>query len=168
MLLLFIFKPLIFNDMPKKSAGILLFRFRNRKPEFLLVHPGGPFWVRKDLHAWSVPKGEFEDNENPLAAAIREFEEETGTRLSGNFIELAPVRQKSGKTVYCYAIEGDLDTEKIRSNYFEIEWPARSGLKKSFPEIDRGEWFDPETAKVKIIESQVPFIDEIQSKIAGE
>lgn len=153
--------------MAKKSAGILLFRFRNRKTEFFLVHPGGPFWVRKDVHSWSVPKGEFED-ENPLTAAIREFEEETGFRLSGEFIELAPVRQKSGKTVYCFAIRGDIDPEQIRSNSFEIEWPAGSGQKKSFPEIDRGEWFDPETAKVKIIEAQAAFIDELQGKIAEE
>jgi len=148
--------------MPKKSAGILLFRFANSEPEVFLVHPGGPFWANKNFNSWSVPKGEFDDDEEPLDAAKREFEEETGTTLPSDvFIQLTPVRQKSGKQIFCYACEGDIDTLNIRSNTFEIEWPPRSGIKKSFPEIDRGDWFAVPEAKKRIIESQSGLIDQL-------
>jgi predicted NUDIX family NTP pyrophosphohydrolase len=148
--------------MPKKSAGILLFRFVNSEPEVFLVHPGGPFWAKKDLNSWSVPKGEFDDGEDPLDAARREFEEETGITLTADdFIQLIPIRQKSGKQVFCYACKGDLDVLSIRSNTFDIEWPPESGSRKSFPEIDRGEWFAFPEAKRKIIESQAGLIDQL-------
>ena len=148
--------------MPKKSAGILLFRFANSKLEVFLVHPGGPFWINKDLNSWSVPKGEFADDEEPLEAARREFEEETGIALpEADFIPLVPVSQKSGKQIYCYACMGDLDPVKIKSNTFEIEWPPKSGSKKSFPEIDRGEWFAVPEAKRRVIEAQTGLIDQL-------
>src|SRR5215212_7662130 len=120
-----------------KSAGILLFRRINKQIEFFLVHPGGPFWAKKDLGAWSIPKGEYTDGEEPLQAACREFEEETGQAVTGDFIELKPLRQKSGKIVQAWAVEGDMDADNIRSNMFEMEWPPGSGKKKSFPEVDK-------------------------------
>jgi predicted NUDIX family NTP pyrophosphohydrolase len=147
--------------MKKKSAGILLYRIRNKKMEVLLVHPGGPFWKSKDEGAWTIPKGEADDNEDLLATAIREFEEETGTALKGSFIELTPVKQKSGKLVYAWAIEGDLNEKKISSNTFEIEWPPKSGKMQSFPEIDRAEWFTITQAKEKINAAQVALLDEL-------
>lgn len=148
--------------MAKKSAGILLYRIGNKDPEVFLVHPGGPFWAKKDDGAWSIPKGEFEDDEEPLAAAKREFEEETGIKVSGEFIELSPIKQKSGKIVYAWAVEGNIDPAKIKSNEFEIEWPPRSGTMKTFPEIDRAEWFYLNEAKKKIIESQANFIEALK------
>lgn len=151
--------------MPQKSAGVLLYRIRNKNPEVLLVHPGGPFWKNKDEGAWSIPKGEFDDNERPLDAAIREMKEETGVVLKGDFIELNPVKQKSGKLVYAFAKEHDLDPSQIKSNEFEMEWPPKSGKKKMFPEIDKAEWFDIKTAKEKIIAAQTSFIDELISKL---
>ncbi len=151
--------------MEKKSAGILLYRLTNSKLEVLLVHPGGPFWAKKDLHCWSIPKGEFTEEEGPLAAAKREFKEEIGIPLSGNFIELNPIKQKNGKTVFCYACEGDIDPKLIESNTFEIDWPPKSGIKQSFPEIDRGEWFDITIGKLKINESQATLIDELILKL---
>ncbi|HLP74006.1 MAG TPA: NUDIX domain-containing protein [Bacteroidales bacterium] len=151
--------------MPKQSAGILLYRIKDSKPEFFLVHPGGPFWAKKDAGAWSIPKGEFSDDEKPVDAAIREFSEETGKEIGGDFIELKPVKQKGGKTVYCFAIEKDIDTKGIRSNTFELEWPPRSGRKQAFPEVDRTGWFDAGTAKIKILESQVPLIEELLAKL---
>lgn len=151
--------------MPKQSAGILIYRIKNSQPEFFLVHPGGPFWAKKDNGAWSIPKGEFSDNEKPQDAAIREFMEETGQEISGEFIKLMPVRQKGGKTVHCFAIRKDLDPTEIKSNTFEMEWPPRSGRKHIFPEIDRAGWFDTETAREKILESQKPLIDELNEKI---
>ena len=151
--------------MPQKSAGVLLYRIRNKNPEVLLVHPGGPFWKNKDEGAWSIPKGEFDDNERPLDAAIREMKEETGVVLKGDFIELNPVKQKSGKLVYAFAKEHDLDPSQIKSNEFEMEWPPKSGKKKMFPEIDKAEWFDIKTAKEKIIAAQKSFIDELISKL---
>jgi predicted NUDIX family NTP pyrophosphohydrolase len=151
--------------MGKQSSGILLYRLSNSILEVFLVHPGGPFWARKDLHAWSIPKGEFTDEEDPLSAALREFEEETGIHLTGHFTALSPVIQKGGKKVYCYSCEGNLDPDKIRSNTFEMEWPPKSGKKQFFPEIDRGEWFEVATGKLKIIESQAAFIDELVEKL---
>ena len=150
--------------MAKKSAGILLFRFNNKNLEVLLVHPGGPFWKNKDQGAWSIPKGEF-DSEEPLDAAIRELKEETGLVLKGHFIELTPVKQKSGKLVYGFAKEHDFDPSQIKSNEFEMEWPPKSGKKKLFPEIDKAEWFDAETAKERIISAQMAFIEDLAKKL---
>lgn len=144
-----------------KSAGILLYRGKGKEREYFLVHPGGPFWKNKDIGAWSVPKGEFEEGEEPLKAARREFEEETGVSVNGNFIELKPVRQKSGKMVYAWALEGDLDHLIIQSNTIKIEWPPRSGKSIEIPEVDRGGWFNYETAKEKMIPGQVPILEEL-------
>lgn len=152
--------------MVKKSAGILPYRFVNGAPEVLLVHPGGPFWAKKDAGAWSVVKGEFTDDEEPLAAARREFEEETGVRLKDSrFIPLTPIKQKSGKTVYAWALQTDLDPGNITSNTFEMEWPPSSGKKQSFPEIDKAGWFTIKEAKEKILAAQSPLIDELLKKI---
>ncbi len=151
----------------KKSAGILLYRLLKNKPEFFLVHPGGPFWTNKDAGAWTIPKGEYDINEEPLAAAIREFSEETGHIISGNFISLTPIIQKAGKQVDAWALEGDIDTTNIRSNSFNIEWPPKSGNWKSYPEIDRAEWFDIKTAKEKINPAQVAFLEELIMKLDG-
>ena len=151
--------------MPKKSAGILLYRIVNKNLEVFLVHPGGPFWARKDNGAWSIPKGEFEDDEEPLAAAKREFKEETGIEISGEFIQLTSIKQKSGKIVYAWAVEGDIDPAKIKSNDVEIEWPPRSGRQQTFPEIDRAEWFNYVEAQKKIISAQSPLIEELKNKV---
>ncbi|TWV98007.1 NUDIX domain-containing protein [Chitinophaga pinensis] len=151
--------------MAKQSAGILLYRRKAKKLEVFLGHPGGPFWAKKDLGSWSVPKGEYLDGEEPLQAAIREFEEETGYRPAGDFIQLTTIRQKGHKTVHCWAVAGDLDPEKIVSNDFEMEWPPRSGKMKSFPEIDRAAWFSVEEAREKILERQAAFIDELVQMI---
>jgi predicted NUDIX family NTP pyrophosphohydrolase len=145
----------------KQSAGILVYRIINKKPEVFLVHPGGPFWKNKDAAAWSIPKGEFDADESALDAAKREFEEETGILLKGKFIELQPVKQKSGKTVYAWAYEGDIDASTIRSNSFEIEWPPKSGKKTSFPEIDKAGWFDIKTGKEKINAYQVNLLEQL-------
>lgn len=145
---------------PKQSAGILLYR-QKKSIEFLLAHPGGPFWKNKDAGSWSIPKGEFLENEEPLAAAIREFGEETGIVLTGKFIELQPVKQASGKMVFAWALESDPVLDNFQSNTFEMEWPPGSGKKQVFPEIDRVEWFDAHTSKEKIIPAQQAFIDEL-------
>jgi len=147
--------------MQKKSAGILLYRFSKKIPEVFLVHPGGPFWKNKDAGAWSIPKGEFADDEEALAAAKREFEEETGIAVSGHFKALTPVRLKSGKTIYAWALEKDIPAGAVKSNLFEMEWPPKSGKKQQFPEIDKGEWFSIAGAKQKINPSQAAFIDEL-------
>ena len=147
--------------MPKQSAGILLYRMEAHGPSVLLVHPGGPFWAKKDLGAWSVPKGEYSPGEDPLGVAIREFEEETGTRLTGDFRPLGELRQAGGKRVLGWAVEGDIDPATIRSNVFELEWPPRSGRKQTFPEIDRAEWFSCARAREKILPSQREFIDRL-------
>lgn len=151
--------------MPQKSAGILLFRSTKKILEVFLVHPGGPFWKNKDAGAWTIPKGEFGEDEKPLNAALREFNEETGVTLKGDFIELTPVKQKSGKLVYAWAKELDLDPSQIKSNEFEMEWPPKSGKKKMFPEIDRAEWFDIGTAKQKLIAAQANFVIELSEKL---
>ena len=149
--------------MPKRSAGILL----HRRGEVLLVHPGGPFWAKRDDGAWSIPKGEYDDGEDSLAAARREFEEELGSALPGD-AELRPlgeVKQKHGKVVVCWAAEGDLDATAAHSNTFEIEWPPRSGNLKEFPEVDRVEWFDLPTARTKMKAAQAPFLDRLLDAI---
>ena len=153
------------NIMSKKSAGILLYRIKDKNLEVLLVHPGGPFWKNKDEAAWSIPKGEFDDDEKPLDAAIREMKEETGIALKGDFIELTPVKQKGGKLVYAFAKEFDLDPSQIKSNELEIEWPPKSGKKKMFPEIDKAEWFDVKGAKEKIITAQSSLIDDLINRL---
>jgi predicted NUDIX family NTP pyrophosphohydrolase len=145
----------------KKSAGILLYRIVTKTPEVLLVHPGGPFWKNKDEGSWSVPKGEFTDEENALDAAKREFEEETGFSCNGDFVALTPVKMKSGKKVYAWALEKDIDAGAIKSNEFEMEWPPKSKKMQSFPEIDKAAWFSPAEAKKKINALQANFIDEL-------
>ncbi len=152
------------KSVSKKSAGILLYRLSGGPMEVLLVHPGGPFWAKKDDGAWSIPKGEFEAEEDPLAAAQRELEEETGIKAEGNFIELTPVKQKSGKWVYAWALEKDIDPGSIKSNEFEMEWPPKSGKKKSFPEIDKAAWFGVAEARRKILSGQLPLINELEVK----
>ena len=150
--------------MPRTSAGILLFRRGGAEPEVLLVHPGGPYWVKKDDGAWSIPKGEYDEGDNAVVAARREFFEELGSRLpAGRITPLGEVRQKGGKRVVGFAAEGDLDPAAIRSNSFEMVWPPRSGRMRSFPEIDRAGWFDPELASQKIIEGQRPLLDRLWS-----
>lgn len=145
----------------KQSAGILLFKKENLELKFFLVHPGGPFFAKKDAGWWTIPKGEINPAEDFLVAAIREFEEETCTRLSGDFIPLQPIIQKAGKKVFCWAIEGDLDATKINSNTFEMIWPPKSGKAKSFPEIDKAGWYNTAEAKRMIMESQISFLDEL-------
>lgn len=145
----------------KQSAGILLYRFNKNHPEFFLVHPGGPFWKNKDIGTWSIPKGEFEDDEDPLAAARREFHEETGQKIDGDFIELNPIKMKSGKMVYAWAIEKDIDPTILLSNTIMIDWPPKSGKKLEIPEVDRGEWFSFADAKEKINPAQANFLDQL-------
>ena len=145
----------------KQAAGLLPFRIIKKKPEVLLAHPGGPFWKNKDAGAWSIVKGEYNADEEPLAAAKREWQEETGIKLSGKYMPLKPVKQKSGKIITAFAIEADFDTSKITSNTFEIEWPPNSGKKQSFPEIDRVAWFSIEEAKEKINPAQAAMIEEL-------
>jgi predicted NUDIX family NTP pyrophosphohydrolase len=147
--------------MSKHSAGILLFRFRNEKLEVMLVHPGGPFWAKKDNGAWSIPKGLFEENENPMDAAKREFKEETGFEVDGEFIELGELQQPSKKIVHAWALEKDLDETKIMSNTFTLEWPKNSGRLQECPEIDKAGWFDIEQGKKKILKGQISFIDKL-------
>lgn len=147
--------------MPKTSAGVIIYRIREGALEVFLVHPGGPFWARKDLGAWSIPKGEFTEPEDPLAAAIRELQEETGYEAEGPFVPLAPRKQPGGKTVHAWAVEGDLDPRQIRSNTFLLEWPKGSGRQKEFPEVDRAEWFDLAEAKRRILPGQAGFLDEL-------
>lgn len=143
----------------KRSAGILLVRFE-KEPEFFLVHPGGPFFKKKHEGWWTIPKGEILSGEDPLTAAIREFEEETGYRPLGPFRPLKPIKQKGGKEVLCWTTEEDLDADLVESNSFEIEWPPKSGLLKCFPEIDKAEWFNYSNAKRLINIKQIPFLDE--------
>ena len=150
--------------MPRISAGLLLYRIRDGALEFLLVHPGGPFWKNKDAGAWTIPKGEIGDNEE-LAAAVREFEEELGFKPSGPFIELTPIKQKAGKVVHAWAFQGDCDPTQIKSNTFSIEWPPKSGKQAEFPEVDRADFFNLEDAKVKINPAQVPFLEEAQRRV---
>lgn len=148
--------------MKKQSAGILLYRFRGKTAEVLLVHPGGPFWKNKDAGAWSIPKGEYDETEDPLLAAIREFEEETGQPVQGSFVPLTPVKQKSGKWVHAWVLEGDFDEKELHSNFFEVEWPPRSGKQQSFPEIDKAAWFSLQEAKEKINPGQAGLLNELE------
>ena len=150
--------------MPARSAGILLHR---PGPEVLLVHPGGPFWARKDLGAWSIPKGELEPGEDPRARALTEFAEETGTDLgAAELHDLGEVRQRGGKLVLAFAVAGDLDPDAIVSNTFEMEWPPRSGRRAAFPEVDRAAWFALDAARERINPAQAPLLDRLQASIA--
>jgi predicted NUDIX family NTP pyrophosphohydrolase len=148
--------------VPKASAGLLLFRCVNGTPQVLLVHPGGPFWARKDTGAWMIPKGEIGQDEDALAAAKREFTEETGATASGDFIALQPRRQAGGKLVYAWAVEGDFDPARLTSNTFTMEWPPRSGKQQAFPEVDRAAWLTFSDARRKILASQRGFLDELE------
>jgi predicted NUDIX family NTP pyrophosphohydrolase len=148
--------------MAKRSAGILMYRRRDGELQVLLGHPGGPFWAKKDAGAWSIPKGEIDAGEDPLAAAKREFTEETGLRPDGELVALTPIRQKGGKVVLAWAIEGDCDARAIESNVFSMEWPPKSGKMAEFPEIDRAEWFSLDEARRRINPGQLPFIEELQ------
>ena len=146
----------------KKSAGILMYKKARRSILVLLVHPGGPFWRKRDDGAWSIPKGEYGDDEAPESAARREFAEETGCATDGALQPLGELRQKSGKVVTAFALKGVFDTSRLRSNLFEIEWPPRSGHFQSFPEIDRAEWFSLSEAGQKIVGSQRPFLKSLE------
>ena len=152
----------------RRSAGLLVFRRTDDGViEILVVHPGGPFWARKDLGAWSLPKGEYDDDEDPELAARREFAEELGTAApEGELLELGEVRLKSGKVVVAWAVEGDLDTAEIVSNTFEAEWPPRSGRRQEFPEVDRAEWFGPDEARVRLNPAQAEFVDRLEALLA--
>lgn len=149
--------------MKKQSAGILLFRFRGEAVEVFLVHPGGPFWKNKDAGAWSIPKGEYEETEDPLSAAIREFKEETGHAVKGSFLPLTSIKQKSGKWVHVWALEGELDETKVQSNSFEMEWPPRSGKQQAFPEVDKAAWLSLPEAKEKINPAQAGLLNELEN-----
>ena len=152
--------------MPKpESAGILLYRWRDGRLEVLLAHPGGPFWARRDEGAWTIPKGEVVDGEAPLAAARREFEEETGYSPPGPFVALTAVRQRSGKRVQAWASPGDFDPRRLRSNTFEMEWPPRSGRTAEFPEVDRAAYFSLEEARAKLNPAQTAWLDELPPKL---
>jgi predicted NUDIX family NTP pyrophosphohydrolase len=151
--------------MPERSAGILVYRRRGPGVEFLLAHPGGPFWKNRDEGAWSIPKGLIGEGEETLAAARREFGEETGQAVEGDFRPLQPLRQKSGKIVHAFLVEADLDLESFRSNLFEMEWPRRSGQTQAFPEIDRVSWFGPDESLAKILPGQAGFIHEATAKL---
>ena len=151
--------------MPQKSAGLLLFRETPSGVEVLLVHPGGPFWAKKDAGAWSIPKGEIAGGEEPLNAAQREVEEELGFTPVGNFIPLEPVRQTGGKIVFAWAVRADFNPSDLRSNRFSLEWPPKSGRRQEFPEVDAAAWFGMDAARSKMIAGQVPLLDQLLKSI---
>ena len=151
--------------MSKRSAGILMYRRTGRKLHLLLVHPGGPFWANKDDGAWSIPKGLFEDGEDLLRAAQREFEEETGCVPAGEFLELGNFKQPSGKTIVAWGLEGDFEIGRFRSNRFSMEWPPKSGQLQEFPEADRAEWFRPQEALRKILKGQAPIVTKLFQRL---
>ena len=148
----------------KKSAAVLLYR-RGVDVQVFLVHPGGPFWAKKDEGAWSLPKGEFEDNEDPLKAARREFEEETSYVIDGEFEKLDPIKQRGGKVIFAWAVEGDCDAGRIKSNTFSMVWPPRSGRVQEFPEVDRADWFTVGEARTRILPGQVGFLEQLMSNL---
>jgi predicted NUDIX family NTP pyrophosphohydrolase len=145
----------------KRSAALLVYKRATDGLQVFLVHPGGPFWAKKDHGAWSIPKGEFDDGEDGLAAARREFFEEVGQQVDGAFLALTPCKQKGGKVVHAWAVEGEVDEAAVKSNEFELEWPPRSGRKARFPEVDQGRWFAIPEAKRRILASQLPILDEL-------
>jgi predicted NUDIX family NTP pyrophosphohydrolase len=149
--------------MPKRSAGLLMFRRLSNGLEVFLVHPGGPLWAKKDEGAWTIPKGEYDEDESPLAAAQREFEEETGFHATGEFVDLGSIKQKSGKIVTAWAFEGDCDPDKLISNICEIEWPPRSGRRLEIPEVDRGRWFNIDEARKYIRSEQEKLLDNLRT-----
>ena len=151
--------------MPKQSAGLLVYRLRDKSLEVFLVHPGGPFWAKKDAGAWSIPKGEFAPDEDALSAAQREFTEETGIVLNGPFAALGTVRQSSGKTIYAFVTEADIDPAKIVSNTFRMEWPPRSGQFAEFPEVDRAAWFPIEMAAEKMNQGQLELLARLRATL---
>jgi predicted NUDIX family NTP pyrophosphohydrolase len=157
--------PLNSSQRLTSSAGILMYRRAGSKLEVLLVHPGGPYWRRKDHGSWSIPKGEMDAGEDAAVAAVREFTEETGVVLTAPLEPLGEIRQRGGKRVLAFAVEGDLDVAAITSNTFEIEWPPRSGKMQTFPEIDRAEWFDLPAARAKILDSQRPLLDGLAERV---
>jgi predicted NUDIX family NTP pyrophosphohydrolase len=148
--------------MPTTSAGILAFRRKYGRIEVLLVHPGGPFWRNKDLGAWSIPKGEYGPGEDPEVVARKEFREEVGFEMTGELFPLSEIRQRGGKIVKAFAVATDIDVQNIQSNMFEIEWPPRSGRRQKFPEVDRAEWFDLNSARTKINEAQRTLLDRLE------
>lgn len=149
----------------KKSAGILIYRFFNNNLEVLLGHPGGPYWKNKDAGAWSIPKGEFNDDEEAMDAALREAKEEIGLDVIGDLIELSPVKLKSGKLIFAWAVESDFDPALLKSIMFEMEWPPKSGIKQDFPEIDEAAWYNISEALKKINAGQAPLIKELENKL---
>jgi len=151
--------------LPRRSAGILLYKRTQAGPLLLLLHPGGPFWARKDDGAWTIPKGEYDAGEDPLTAARREFAEETGAAIATDVIPLGEFRQAGGKLVTAFAAEGDFDPATLRSNHFSMEWPPKSGRTKEFPEIDRAAWFAPARAREKILRSQQAVIDALLERL---
>jgi len=151
--------------MPKRSAGLLMYRRTSSQREVFLVHPGGPFWAKKDLGAWSIPKGEYGPDDDPLTAARREFEEETGLAPEGIFKALGEWKQAGGKIVTAWAIEGDCDPATLKSNTFSLEWPPRSGRMVEFPEVDRWEWFSMDAAQERILTGQKIFLDRLLALI---
>ncbi|HEY7531264.1 MAG TPA: NUDIX domain-containing protein [Nitrospiraceae bacterium] len=151
----------------KLSAGILLYRIIAGQIQVFLVHPGGPFWARKDDGSWSLPKGEHTAEEDPLTVAKREFREETGFSVSGAFTALSTVKQPNGKVISVWAVEGDLEASSVRSNSFTVEWPPRSGRMQEFPEVDRASWFDLPTAERKLLPGQRPFLDQLREVLRG-
>jgi predicted NUDIX family NTP pyrophosphohydrolase len=151
--------------MKKRSAGILTYRRSGPGLEVLLVHPGGPFWAKKDLGAWSIPKGEYEESEDPLAAAQREFREELGAEVDGAFLDLGTLVQPSRKEIIAWAVEGDFPVAELKSNTFEMEWPPKSGKRRQFPEVDRAAWFGVEEARRKILPGQVEFIERLLARV---
>jgi predicted NUDIX family NTP pyrophosphohydrolase len=151
--------------MAKLSAGLLMYRWRDGDLEVFIVHPGGPFWARKDDGAWSVPKGEYAEGDDPLATALREFSEETGFAVSGELLPLTDIKQPSGKRIKAWALEGDCDATQVKSNLFSMEWPPKSGKTQEFPEVDRAAWFPIETARLKLLKGHVGFLDELAAKL---
>ena len=152
---------------PPRSAGVLLFRQAGERPEVLLIKPGGPFWRNKDAGAWMIPKGMVEKGDAPAEAALREFEEETGTKLTAVPFPLATVRQSGGKIVEAFAVEGDLDAAAVRSNEFEVEWPPKSGRRQRFPEVAEARWMSIEEARALMLPSQLPLLDALEAKLKG-
>ena len=149
----------------RRSAGILMYKHRDGELLVLLVHPGGPYWAKKDLGSWSIPKGEYDEVEDPLAAAVREFQEETGGQVEGRFHSLGRITQSNRKTVSAWAVEGDFDPKMLKSNLCEIEWPPKSGRKQLIPEADRAEWFSLRDAQSKVLAGQRPFLGRLESAL---